>query len=193
MEWMKQYAKNVHSQGGEDGIIEFLLDNLEITGGVCLEIGAWDGRLLSNTLALVKRGFHSVMVEGDPGRYKALEKTAEEFAPRITPVQLMVSGDNLEGIETTLDALTYTEAVLSIDIDGTEPQILQTLSDDGYGFAVAVVEWCGMGKKHPWKLLGTAKECGYTPVACTHSNIIFVGTWRYAAMCEKLAETIDEG
>ena len=60
-----QYAKDIHSQNGEDGIIEELLKRLEIKDGWVCEFGAWDGVYLSNTFALVEKGFKGVYIEGD--------------------------------------------------------------------------------------------------------------------------------
>ena len=49
-----RHTSNVFSQNGEDGIIEEILNRLEIqTGWVC-EFGAWDGIYLSNTFNLIK-------------------------------------------------------------------------------------------------------------------------------------------
>lgn len=47
--YLYEYGFDINSQNGEDGINLFLLESLGITGGLCLEIGAWDGFYLSNT------------------------------------------------------------------------------------------------------------------------------------------------
>ena len=44
-----QYASNVHSQGGEDGILDRLLQLVGTGPKHCIDIGAWDGVHLSNT------------------------------------------------------------------------------------------------------------------------------------------------
>jgi len=65
-----RYAKDVHSQNGEDGIIEEILKRLNINNGWVCEFGAWDGIHLSNTFNLVKKGFNAVFIEGDFKKYK---------------------------------------------------------------------------------------------------------------------------
>ena len=51
-----KYRKNHFSQNGEDGIIEKVIEQLNLTEKlyVC-EFGAWDGKFLSNTFNLVKK------------------------------------------------------------------------------------------------------------------------------------------
>jgi len=43
------YKKNVTSQWGEDGIIEEIFRRIGMGGKFCIEIGAWNGKYLSNT------------------------------------------------------------------------------------------------------------------------------------------------
>jgi hypothetical protein len=41
--------KNVYSQNGEDGIIDYILNKIPDKDNWCCEFGAWDGKYLSNT------------------------------------------------------------------------------------------------------------------------------------------------
>jgi hypothetical protein len=184
----RTHGPKTGSQGGEDGVIEYLLDALQITDGICCEIGAWDGKFLSNTYALVKRGFTSIMLEGDPERYAKLAKTAKQ-EPGIVPVQAMVTPENITGLvyEATYE-LPIRLAVCSIDIDGGEEEIWKSLVSRGYVFPIVLVEWCDRGKQHHWPVLSMAHELGYTPVTCTNSNLFFVRSDMYGEMTHRLAE-----
>lgn len=62
------FSKNIHSQNGEDGVIEELLKRLNISSG-------WDGIYLSNTFNLVEKGFNAVFIESDSEKYVDLLKT----------------------------------------------------------------------------------------------------------------------
>ena len=56
-----KYARNFYTQNGEDGVIEQLLSELEITSGICIDIGAWDGVFISNIYNLWRyKGFGPV-------------------------------------------------------------------------------------------------------------------------------------
>ena len=61
----------MYSQNNEEQII---LDIFKDEVGTFLDIGACDGKLNSNTLALVERGWSGVLVEPSPGAFQALYK-----------------------------------------------------------------------------------------------------------------------
>ena len=75
-----KYAHNVTSQSGEDGIIEkifemILLDDDTRTSRYCIDIGAWDGRHLSNTFNLLCNGedWKGLLIEASLERYLELK------------------------------------------------------------------------------------------------------------------------
>jgi hypothetical protein len=75
---VKLVEKNVYSQFGEDGIVEYFLGKLshaKTSDGFCVEFGAWDGIHLSNTYNLIKnRDFSGILIEGDKSKVKLLNK-----------------------------------------------------------------------------------------------------------------------
>ncbi len=57
--WLNEYASDVYSQTGEDGVLANALEILPSSNQWCVEFGAWDGKHLSNTYSLVeKNGYH---------------------------------------------------------------------------------------------------------------------------------------
>ena len=139
-----KFFRNVHSQNGEDGVIEEILNRIgwsDLSLWVA-EFGAWDGRHLSNTFSLVEsRKFNSVYIEGDSTKFTDLVATAELF-PRIVPIEAMISSGS--GEDNSLDnLLAQTEIpsdfdVLSIDIDSYDLDIWESLSN--YYPKIVVIE-----------------------------------------------------
>lgn len=127
-----QYKYNKYSQNGEDGIIQELLNRLEIKSGWVCEFGAWDGIHLSNTFALVENGFNAIYIEGDKDRYNDLLKTVEKY-PTIIPINAFVDHD--ENSENSLDKLLEKTSIpndfdlLSIDIDSFDYQVWKSLKN----------------------------------------------------------------
>jgi hypothetical protein len=140
----KQYAKDIYSQNGEDGIIEEILKLLAIKNSAdswCVEFGAWDGKHLSNTFNLVTQGWSSVMIEGDSAKFESLTQTAKDFQ-NMHIIKAYVSQYDTE--DNSLDKLLKTTPIpnsfelLSIDVDSYDSDIWETLSD--YSAKVVVIE-----------------------------------------------------
>jgi len=183
-----RYAKNVHSQNGEDGIIEELLKRLSITGGWVCEFGAWDGRYLSNTFALIERGWSGVFIEGDPEKYKDLLNTASSY-PSIVPINAQV--DHQDGPNSLDNLLASTPIpqdfdLLSIDVDSYDYQIWKSIKqykpklviveinsfvDPNNANHVHQPEVCELTGFRP--MLNLAKDKGYR-FALHTGNMIFV-------------------
>jgi len=129
-EYLYRFSYNVNSQNGEDGILEELLKRLNIHSGYVCEFGAWNGVYLSNTFNLIQKGFKSVLIEGDPEKFKDLEKLVEKY-PTITPICAWV--DHAKDSENTLDKLLQRTQipidfdVLSIDIDSFDYQVWESV------------------------------------------------------------------
>lgn len=122
---LKRFARNVHSQNGEDGIVEWIFSRVAPGSKTCVEFGAWDGRNLSNTFNLIAHhGWKAIYIEADPNKFPALTKTAAAY-PAITPVCSLVTSAG----ETALDNILTRHAapeefdVLSIDIDGNDYEV----------------------------------------------------------------------
>jgi hypothetical protein len=118
------YRGGPHSQNGEDGVLAEIFRRLEIDSGWCVEFGAWDGRYLSNTFALVERGWQAVHIEADPGRFQDLLETARQY-PAITPIQAVVEPSGPSSLDELLPSTPVPSDfdLLSVDIDGLDWQV----------------------------------------------------------------------
>ena len=125
-----KYSKNIYSQNGEDGIVEELLNRLNIDKGWACEFGAWDGIHLSNTFNLVKnKNFNAVFIEEDNQRYNDLLSTVEKF-PNIVPIKAYVDHiDNSNSLDNILKQTNIPNDfdILSIDIDSYDYQVWKSL------------------------------------------------------------------
>jgi len=125
---LSDYAYNKYSQFGEDGIIEKIFSILGTKSRVCVEFGAWDGFYLSNTANLWTNGWHGILIESDPAKYRELVAKTASYDCHCILGRVSPSGDN------TIEAILHREGVteqidlLSIDIDGDDYHILASLA-----------------------------------------------------------------
>ena len=187
---LNKYQSDIYSQNGEDGVISEILQRLK-TSEVkewCVEFGAWDGKHLSNTFALVKnQNYQAIYIESDNTRFKDLLVTSAQN-PRIIPICKKIS--RVYGSENSLDSILGTTlipkdfALLSIDVDGYDLDIWESLTN--YQPLVVVIEinsnvLPGIIWRHSsttpgntfTATLNVAKEKGYALV-CHTGNLIFV-------------------
>ena len=139
---LHEFKYNVHSQNGEDGVVEEMFLRLKIHDGWLVEFGAWDGRHLSNTFRLIERSgnFRAVYIEGDEERYRQLECTAKAFKDRIVPIREFVQPEGDRSLKNLLESarVPYDFELLSVDVDGIDYQIWAGLT--GYAPKVVIVE-----------------------------------------------------
>ena len=63
---------NIHSQIGQDGILQEIFKRLNLQKGFFCEFGAWDGIYLSNCRKLVEEGWAGIFIEGNEKKFKDL-------------------------------------------------------------------------------------------------------------------------
>jgi len=128
---LNDYKGNIYSQFGEDGIIIEITRRMGISSGTCIEFGAWDGVLLSNTANLwTNKDWEAVLIEPGKEKFKVLEKVAAPYKclclnDFVTPV----GNTSLENILKREKISFENVKILSIDIDGNEYHIFNELKE----------------------------------------------------------------
>lgn len=188
--WLNEFARNVTSQQGENGIIEKVLEVIGNNNKWCVEFGSWDGKRCSNSFDLIdSKGYSAVLIEGDRGRFQDLRSTYKGKT-RVTLINIFVGFREEDGLDSILKNLEIPVDfdLLSIDIDGNDYHVWQAVHD--YKPKVVVIEFnptipSTVEFVQPRDLSITqgssilsivklGKVKGYELVACTKNNAIFV-------------------
>ena len=164
------YAKNVYSQNGEDGIIEELLTSLDLTQGTMVEFGGWDGVYLSNVLHhWMHKDFNVISIESDAARSNEAKRAFESY-DSYTCVHSMISSNGQD--ENSIDNILEREGVvpeelvlMCIDVDGEDYNIFKSI--EKYRPIILIIE--DSVEEHMTQI----EEMGYKFVAWT-GNAIFV-------------------
>lgn len=188
--WLCEYAHNVTSQFGEDGIIEKILEIIDDADKWCVEFGSWDGKKCSNTYNIIQnKDYSAILIEGSPKRYKDLLKTFERNK-KVIPLNKLVGFEQDNCLDKVFkDTEIPTDFdLLSIDIDGNDYHIWECLWN--YKPKIVVIEYNPtipssvefIQKRDMQLTQGSsilsmtklAKSKGYELVAVTQANVIFV-------------------
>jgi hypothetical protein len=127
---LEEHREDVHSQFGEDGMIRKAFEVLPDGPRWCVELGAWDGRFLSNTHRLmVDEAWSGVFIEADPDRFRDLQATYRGNERAVC----LNAFAQLSGTDTLDDLLASTPIpdefdLLSIDIDGNDYYLWESLT-----------------------------------------------------------------
>lgn len=120
LSFVAQYGRNIHSQNGEDGILAECVKRLGIEKGHCVEVGASDGLWMSNTRALIERGWSGLFVEAD---YSLYEQCCDNWKhnPSVKVQCCKVGGESINiFVDEECD-------LLSTDTEGADYEILKGL------------------------------------------------------------------
>ncbi len=188
--WLLDHKQDLFSQTGEDGVFAEVLSLLPEKNHWCVEFGAWDGKLFSNTANLIEnRGYSAVLIEADSKKFLELQQYCQHKDNVVAINRIVGFGqdDNLDEIlSTTPIPLDFD--FLSVDIDGNDYHAWRAISR--YRPKVVVIEFnptipshvrsvqpadpsCHIGSSL-LAMVQLAKEKGYELVCALHFNAIFV-------------------
>jgi hypothetical protein len=128
--WLLNFKRDVHSQTGEDGIIQKILEVLPQNDKWCVEFGAWDGQHLSNTRNLIENdGYSAVLIEGDRAKFADLQKACSQNT-NIIALNRFVGWGGEDSLDLILSGTPVPKDFdfLSIDIDGNDYHVWRAMS-----------------------------------------------------------------
>jgi hypothetical protein len=125
----EKFKRDVFSQRGEDGVIDYFLKKMGIDTGYFVEFGAWDGKHLSNCANLVEGGWSGCFIEGDGERFRELVSNIEGNN-RVKPVNRFITPKGRDSLDCVLAEIGAPRdiAILSIDIDGCDYAVWENLT-----------------------------------------------------------------
>jgi hypothetical protein len=195
--WLNEYARNVHSQTGEDGVIAKALEMLPDRNQWCVEFGAWDGEHLSNTFNLVENaGYRVVLIEGDEDKFQILRKEYP-YRERAVFIGRFVAWDVDDNLDTLLEETPapLNFDLLSIDVDGNDYHIWRAVTK--YRPKLVLIEFnptssnrfvhvqppdlnCNQSTS-PAALVDLARSKRYELICVVGANLLFVDSQYYEA------------
>lgn len=171
------FAGDIYSQFGEDGIIEHIFDTLELKTGHCVEFGAADGITGSNVRRLWHdKGWKGTLFEADPAVALILK---ENLTPNATAFQTTVMPTGPTSIDEMIHepvhfmvidvdgndyaiwaAMKMSPTVMCVEFNPTIPphiSIHQNYSDEPYAFGSSLLALIELGEKKHYTFIGATR------------------------------------
>ena len=177
MNYYKNFAKNIYSQNGDDGIIEKLFEDLNIKSGTILDVGASFPIRRSNTFNLWKnKNFNAILIDPDQKCLNELNLLSKNFENVVVLPKLVStskSNDTIDNIlkDSKFDASKDALSLINIDVDGIDIPLFESIKEHQPKIVVVEIDsGCAMYEKiRPgslWNLNEIAKSKNYTLVFC---------------------------
>jgi hypothetical protein len=149
--------KNKYSQYGEDGITEAIFERIGTKNRWCLEVGASDGMLFSNSRQFVEQGWNAILIESEKLAYDRLVENCKNF-PNAKPIFGKIGRDfSLDDILSRCGAPKDID-LLIIDIDGQDYHVWNAMMN--YHPRVMIVEYNPAAESEYIPLLGGSTKEG---------------------------------
>ena len=142
-----QHEFKVFSQWGEDGIIQFLVNHLDIANRTFIEFGVEDFAESNCRFLLMKDNWHGFVLDGSERRMSRLKSSYFYWQHQLSCKASFITRENVAAL---LEASGFDKEVgiLSVDIDGVDYHVLDALSE--WRPSILIVEYNdAFGYKRP--------------------------------------------
>jgi hypothetical protein len=134
--WKREFK--VFSQWGEDGIIQYLVNNLEITQRTFIEFGVEDFSESNCRFLMMKDQWHGFVIDGSDANIAQLRDSYYYWQYRLESKSAFITRENIAEL---IDESGFKKdlGLLSVDIDGVDYHVLEALHD--WRPAILIVEY----------------------------------------------------
>jgi hypothetical protein len=133
-----QHEFKVFSQWGEDGIIQFLVNNLAISNRTFIEFGVEDFSESNCRFLMIKDHWHGFVIDGSEYNMQKLRSSYYYWQNSLNCKASFITRENVVGL---LEESGFDKSlgILSVDIDGVDYHILEALPE--WRPAILIVEY----------------------------------------------------
>lgn len=140
------YEFKVFSQNGEDGIIQFLINKVNIKNKVFVEFGVETYTEANTKFLLLNNGWSGLIIDGDENAMKSIDKSILHWKYDLKAIGSFITKDNINQLIGSA-GISGEIGLLSVDIDGNDYWVLKEI--DVVQPQILIVEYNSLfGFKH---------------------------------------------
>jgi hypothetical protein len=124
---LRDYEFKVFSQWGEDGIIQHLIESVEISNKTFIEFGIEDFRESNCRFLMMKDNWRGFVVDGSSENIERLRKSYFYWKYDLSSINMFITKENINEL---LEQSGFEEdlGILSVDIDGNDYHVLEAIT-----------------------------------------------------------------
>ncbi|RKR85675.1 hypothetical protein BDD43_5946 [Mucilaginibacter gracilis] len=170
----------VYSQWGDDGIIQFLVDYLDISQKTFIEFGVQNYTEANTRFLLINNNWTGLIMDGSEENINYVKKDDIYWQFELTAIPVFITTENINSL-ITQNGFSGEVGILHIDIDGNDYWVWKEI--DTINPVIVIVEYNSIyGPDNTWT---TPYQADFYRTAAHHSNLYFGAS--LAALCD-LAE-----
>jgi hypothetical protein len=170
----------VFSQWGDDGIIQFLVDYLDIDNKTFIEFGVESYTEANTRLLLINNNWAGLVMDGSAEYINKIKQEELYWQQQLTAVPAFITAENINSL-ITQNGFTGETGLLHIDIDGNDYWVWKAITT--ISPVIVIVEYNSVfGGDNAWT---TPYKADFYRTDAHHSNLYFGAS--LTALCD-LAE-----
>lgn len=123
---LHDYEFKVFSQNGEDGIIQFLVNKINIKNKVFVEFGVETYQEANTKFLLLNNGWSGLIIDGDENAMNLVNQSVLHWKYDLKAVGSFITKDNINQIISAAGIMGEI-GLLSVDIDGNDYWVLKEI------------------------------------------------------------------
>lgn len=165
---LEDYSFRVFSQWGEDGIIQFLTQSLNIRNRTFIEFGVEDFRESNCRFLLIKDNWRGFVVDGSPENVRAIRESTYYWQYELQAEASFIDRDNVDSV-LSRSGFDPEVGILSVDIDGVDYHVLERL--ERWKASIIIVEYNSVfGHERP---ISIPYDAAFWRTRAHHSNLYY--------------------
>lgn len=123
---IQDYEFKVFSQNGEDGIIQFLIQNTEIKNKIFVEFGVETYKEANTKFLLLNNGWSGLIIDGDKNAMEKIASSDLHWKYDLKSIGNFITKDNINEIIKSA-GIEGEIGLLSVDIDGNDYWVFENI------------------------------------------------------------------
>lgn len=123
---IQDYEFKVFSQNGEDGIIQFLIQNTEIKNKIFVEFGVETYKEANTKFLLLNNGWSGLIIDGDKNAMEKIASSDLHWKYDLKSIGNFITKDNINKIIKSA-GIEGEIGLLSVDIDGNDYWVFENI------------------------------------------------------------------